>query len=383
MTFFTTIAFFAAAQGLFLGLVLLYLRRGHIRSNQYLGSLIIFYSLWTAEFAAYFTAHFYEFPHLLYLTLNVPLLFGPLLYFYAESLNFKKQTVFWILLHFIPFAIFISMQFPFFIKPATDKIEALQTLRNLENPPAYSLEFFLREVFKSLHLILYIWFSLRIYLNWTQSVESYRENKIRRRWLLILIIGLSLYAIFDVAHFLSLYFFSYDYLFLIAKGVLLTGAGIIYYLGYLTIRRSLPHGQSSTPSVSLPKIKYAKSGLTRAQAKEFHEKIIQTMDVQRPYLDPNLSLQTLASVVGVSPHHLSQILNTQLGKSFSEFVTEYRIATAKEKLSNPSNQHFTILSIAYDSGFKTKESFNSAFKKLTGITPSTFRANQSQPMDPM
>lgn len=377
MTFFTTIAFLAAGQGLFLGLLLVFLRRGQVISNQNLGCLIIVYSLWTAEFSAYFTEQFFHYPHLLFVTINIPLLFGPLLYFYAESLISKKHPFLWTLLHLLPFFIFLGLQLPYFLTSASDKIEVLQALQNLEDPPNYSTEFFSREIFKSLHLILYLWVSLRVYLNWKNANAKNLEQKIRMRWLLILILGLGLYALFDIVHFLGLYFFAYDYLFLIAKGVLLTGASVIYYIGYLTIRRPISLDELNTSVTSEPKIKYAKSGLNMGQAVRFREKLEETMDQQKPYLDPNLNLQTLSNIVGISPHHISQVVNTHLDKSFSEFITEYRIAAAKEKLANPSNLHFTILSIAYDSGFKNKASFNNAFKKITGITPSAFRADQS------
>ena len=91
------------------------------------------------------------------------------------------------------------------------------------------------------------------------------------------------------------------------------------------------------------------------------------------YLQEDLKLNHLAVELNISTHHLSQVLNEHLGKSFSDFINTYRIKHAQALLVNPAYQQHTILSIAFDSGFSNKASFNAAFKKYTGQTPSAFR----------
>ena len=89
------------------------------------------------------------------------------------------------------------------------------------------------------------------------------------------------------------------------------------------------------------------------------------------YLDENLSLPQLAECLGISPHQLSQFLNTRLNKNFKTFVNEYRIAKAKELLIQDKDAK--VLAIALDVGFKSKSTFNSAFLKVTGTVPSEYR----------
>ena len=71
--------------------------------------------------------------------------------------------------------------------------------------------------------------------------------------------------------------------------------------------------------------------------------------------------------------HLSQlILRALLGQNFFEFINAYRVSELKEKLENPENRQFTLLSLAFDCGFNSKTTFNTAFKRITGCTPSQY-----------
>ncbi|NNK88327.1 MAG: AraC family transcriptional regulator [Flavobacteriaceae bacterium] len=86
----------------------------------------------------------------------------------------------------------------------------------------------------------------------------------------------------------------------------------------------------------------------------------------------------------VSPHTLSQLLNNHLHKSFSEYINEFRLNEAKKRLLDPAYEEYTILAIAFESGFKSKSSFQRLFKKYTGYTPSSFlrkMKNVSTPHD--
>lgn len=96
------------------------------------------------------------------------------------------------------------------------------------------------------------------------------------------------------------------------------------------------------------------------------------MEVQKPYLDSELNLIRLAEMLSVSTHHLSYVINTGFGKNFFQYVNEYRVDYAKKLLKEPDSK-LSILGIAYESGFNSKTSFNTAFKKVTGQTPSEFK----------
>ncbi|EJL71830.1 helix-turn-helix domain-containing protein [Chryseobacterium populi] len=97
------------------------------------------------------------------------------------------------------------------------------------------------------------------------------------------------------------------------------------------------------------------------------------MESEKPYLDSELNLIKLSELLSVSTHHLSYVINSGFQKNFFQFVNEYRILHAKILLKDNSNNKLSILGIAYESGFNSKTSFNTTFKKLTGKTPSEFK----------
>lgn len=93
---------------------------------------------------------------------------------------------------------------------------------------------------------------------------------------------------------------------------------------------------------------------------------------KEPYLDPDLSLRSLADQIDIHPNQLSWLLNESLGKNFNEFINHYRIETFKSISKDPKNSNITIMGLAYDSGFNSKTVFNTYFKKETGLTPIQF-----------
>ena len=101
-------------------------------------------------------------------------------------------------------------------------------------------------------------------------------------------------------------------------------------------------------------------------------KIENLMSNEKLYTDPDLSLDKLAAVMDVNPRYLSMILNNAIGKSFYDLVNYYRIEAVKQQLMNPDNRNLTIEAVANQAGFKSKSSFNSAFKKYTNMTPREF-----------
>jgi len=99
------------------------------------------------------------------------------------------------------------------------------------------------------------------------------------------------------------------------------------------------------------------------------------MESERLYTDCELSLQKVSERLSIPPHHLSQIINERLNQSFSDFINFYRVEEVKKNLLDPSKKHYSILALAENSGFNSKSSFNSVFKKHTNGTPSEFREN--------
>ena len=119
--------------------------------------------------------------------------------------------------------------------------------------------------------------------------------------------------------------------------------------------------------------KYARQSIDDRMQDDYLARLNAYMDDQKPYLDENITIKDLADEVGIPPHHLSIVINNRLGKNFYTFINEYRIKEAVSILNDPDNSDANIIAVAFKSGFNSKSTFNSVFKKITGLTPTEYR----------
>ena len=124
------------------------------------------------------------------------------------------------------------------------------------------------------------------------------------------------------------------------------------------------------------KKKYTNLNLTPEEVERFKQKIVQVMEKQKPYLKTHFSLSQCAELTGIPGHILSYVLSESLKQNFLHFVNTYRIEEAKVALLDSRKQHLSIAGIAIDCGFNSLSSFNTAFKKFTGTTPSNYKKKQ-------
>ena len=123
----------------------------------------------------------------------------------------------------------------------------------------------------------------------------------------------------------------------------------------------------------LAKRKYKKALFEKEELPVYRQKLEQLMKAEKPYLNPNLTLRELAEQVGIPPNQLSQLLNEGFDKNFSEYVNTYRLEIFKAKVADPVNSHYTLLGLAFESGFNSKTVFNSFFKKMMEKTPKAYQ----------
>ncbi len=124
--------------------------------------------------------------------------------------------------------------------------------------------------------------------------------------------------------------------------------------------------------------KYKSSTLSRPKSITYLNQLLKIMAEEKPYLDPELSLQTLAKRMEITKEDLSQVINEQLDRNFKNFINEYRIEEAKKKLLDPKEDQFVLMKIAFDVGFNSKSVFNASFKKFTGMSPSQYRKKHQE-----
>ncbi len=121
------------------------------------------------------------------------------------------------------------------------------------------------------------------------------------------------------------------------------------------------------------KEKYETYRMDEDTASELMKSLKKYMEEEKPYRNPGLSLKEVAQAIDLSPHYLSQLINSYFNMNFYAFINGYRIEEAKHLLTDPERDDDNIITIAYDSGFNAKTTFNSVFKKYTGLTPTQYR----------
>lgn len=151
---------------------------------------------------------------------------------------------------------------------------------------------------------------------------------------------------------------------------------LIYYLAYsLLISKSIfDIGKTAFPLKDQEQLPHELSSNTDT----YYQDLLQLLEEQQLYKDPELSLTSLAEKMNLSSGYLSQIINKNEKRNFFDFINSYRVEEVKRNFNDPAFDHYSILGIALESGFKSKSTFNAVFKKMTGSTPSAFKKQISR-----
>lgn len=152
----------------------------------------------------------------------------------------------------------------------------------------------------------------------------------------------------------------------------------LYTLSFFFMRQDDVFIQSKNFEDIIKKEKYSKSGLSEDRIEQLAKNLLEYMEKEKPYLNSDLVISDLANGIGVSTNHLSQIINTHFNKNFFMFVNDYRVTAVMERMKDSKYDEYPVIRIAYDCGFNSKSSFNSIFRKATGMTPAQFRLEQKQ-----
>jgi len=362
---------FGVFQGLFLTVVLVSYNKN--KSTYFLISLVLIIVLNLLNYLLLNSNLFLKFPELIHLATPLLFLIGPIYYWYINLIVKDDFRIEWkFLWHFIPFFIAILFLMPFYTTSNELKIEILSA-NHKTNVVPLSLSTFIFVASQVLHSFIYIFFSsIVLDKSGDSNIPSQPKNKII--WLKRFSLAFLLYWAVD---FLALIWYS-------LKGVIqqevfyitmLCNTVAINVLVFFAIRNNKEFTQILLHNWNG---KYKNSALSKSELKLYIERILNLMKEEKPYLDSELTLPRLANQLGINPHKVSQVLNLELGKSFYEFINEYRFQEVKQRLQESKNRHLTFLAIAFDSGFNNKNTFNKVFKKYAGVTPSQFLQKTSQ-----
>jgi AraC-like DNA-binding protein len=318
---------------------------------------------------------FYSFPFIAFT-------YGPIMFLYIHYMIHPEEKFnFLNLLHFIPFVSFLVVSFVFRSDHVfTDITGFFLADRFISLRIVYGVSFFLSiTVYSVLAFIL-----ISRYQRELKNRISYTSGVITLNWLKIISISFyATYIIFFILGGLNIFvnflpfdpyytifvfvaIFSFLYSFYVIKQPALLNE-MVYDESYSN------SADDSTYEGDQSSTKYSRSGLKENEAATVLKNLLAFMEKQKPYLDRDLTIHRLASLTGIQKHYITQVLNENYNRNFFTFINEYRVNEVIERMKDPANSNFTILGIAYDSGFNSKSTFNTIFKNMTGQTPSDYK----------
>ncbi|TAL39857.1 MAG: helix-turn-helix domain-containing protein [Spirochaetes bacterium] len=232
-----------------------------------------------------------------------------------------------------------------------------------------------------LNSIIYIIYTIVLLKRYHNKIENYYSDleKMSLNWLMKITSFSFLALILWCIEFLS------SQLWINAKNSMIFAMNmimqiIIFITAYHLInqpeifRKNIEIGQAvEGPDNSSESEKYSRQNIDEKMQDEYLEKLIRYMNDNKPYLEESITIKDLAEKVQIPAHHLSIVINSRLNKNFYTFINEYRIKEATAILDDPENSDVSIITIVFRTGFNSKSTFNSVFKKITGQTPSKYR----------
>ncbi len=356
-----------AIQGFVFGLLILGSKKYKVLSTYFLIALILIISYNNLQ---YFLFRIGVVPgDIFYQTIYLPMgiLIPPSLYFYTITflnpdmkIRVKKEWM------YLPFLFFLIVSSGY-------KILHLFKI-NFEN------YFWIFSALLTLHETITLVFMLTVLIVLIKRIIDFKA-KVKRanykkvipatNWLLYIVI-ISLFNMIIYSYFVVNIFTNTSDGEII-YGVWVINSILIYILGHIGIYKfSIQQERKKIRALS------ALSQATLKIKTSTNENIIlleERLIKEQLFLDPSLTLESLADEINISKSHLSRVFNNELKKSFSDCINQLRVDKAKSYLENANFSKYTLLAIGLEAGFNSKTTFNTSFKKFTGVTPSQYRNN--------
>ncbi|MBQ4822066.1 helix-turn-helix domain-containing protein [Aquimarina sp. MMG016] len=304
------------------------MKKGNKRANQFLAFVLVGLTIRIGK--SVFHNYIEVDPRLRNLAISSILAVGPFLWFYGKAL-FEKQNTFSHrnYFHLLPFGLFVLCS------------PVIPNRGDFASYLAYGLVF--------VHLAVYL------VICWSFIFKIRNDKSLQLlRWYQNIVIGVSVIWMLYVGILIRLIPFY-------ILGAI-SFSFLMYLFSYLLLKRHI-----------FALEKYGNSDIDRGTSKKLLQEVKTLLKQEEIYLDANVSLQSVAEKLSITSRELSQVVNENEQKNFSEFVNYYRIQKAKELLVSPEYVSEKIATIAYDCGFGNVTSFNLAFKAETRLTPSQYR----------
>lgn len=377
-------------QGVVFAVLLIFRGRKNQRvADGLLAILLLLYTLrvcqWMLGFAGWYDVRDWHTTFMFYLPFSHWLAIGPLIYFYFLSVTnagfrFRKRD--W--LHFIPEFIWLLRALFIFGADVVlnhwisgDPLPYFDHTHGYYHENGIGFPGYLWDIMEYVSVFTYLFLTLRLFRKYRSYLANEFSNteQIDFRWLrnfiLANLIGHLVWLLFDLADMITGKPLTYiqDWYSFFFLGVL------VYYLS-ISGYASRPTGRQESELHFDPLEEEEEGELQTTEAspemQALEQQLVTLMQNEKPYLDPGINLARLSSALNTSPALLSRTINATQGKNFNDYINMHRVSAVQEKLRSGSTGHLSLLGIALDCGFNSKATFNRAFKKHAGISPSAY-----------
>ena len=343
-------------------LLIAHLRKVNKIANLFLGLFVITLGLAFVEIPLFYQKMYLKHPNILEIIglirfLTAPFLYISISYFTSLSNNFEKK----ILWHLSPFLIFLIFRLPFFI-----------TGKNIEfNYQEGRVVFFILQITLPFQALIYWFLSFRKLQNHLKIIGKFSSttNEIDLSWLKYFLLVL----LFIVAGWFNLIFFKLNSLIDFTPLLYLFS---VFFLAFFSLQQKEIFEFSTSELKDLLTIteckKESPKRVSENRMAEIDKKLQILIKLEKLYLDNDLSLPKLAKNLDASCNETSFVINELYRDNFYNFINKHRIEEAKNLLLSKKYSQLNILGIAYESGFNSKTTFNTTFKKYTGFSPTQF-----------
>ncbi|SFQ72094.1 helix-turn-helix domain-containing protein [Hymenobacter arizonensis] len=400
-------AFAVIAQALFAAGLLFWAPQNRV-SNRFLALLMLAIALWLVDGFFRVSGLYAQSAELYFSPIYYSLGFGPLLYLYVRSLvnsEFRWRGQYWA--HFVPVLAQAVLYWWLRFQPYAVRNNFWQ---NVHQPFTYRLEF----IGTWVSLMVYLFLSLRLlrqYGRWLEDNFS-EVSRLRLRWLRWLLVLLGLVSGQWLIELLLREFWGIYYQYDYSSEML---GGVVFVIGVVGLRQAdmravhfAPEAEQqdaiaspepiaaaspqAVPAIAVsagpnaagePNVTNEIAPAPNRQPSEvatpggpdplIMERIRRALVDDQLYQNPTLTLAELAAHTGLPARLISFTVNAGFGRSFNELVNGYRVAEVQRRLAAPDARRFTLLGIAFESGFNSKTTFNRIFKQVTGVAPRDYQ----------
>ncbi len=371
----------AAASAIFLAFLVATVRQdANVAANRWLALFLLIVGLFILDDSLVVYGIYRQYPALFGIFSILIFALAPPVYFTVSKFVAAERKPRWQdVWHFVPVFLFLLLSIPLLFSSNAVKLEVLNSLEAPLTKPEKILLLLV-----AVQILAYLFFSFRKLARYRRNLENVTASPdaVRLDWLWYFLWGLlGMVAVW----FVELFVFPTPYA--EAGWYALFYFAAIYVLGYFALRQKevFPYPQEEAKAIfeilekDEPPVEERRYRYNSTQRNELKIKLLQEMNVQKPYLDPELNLPHLARLMGLTVHEMSELINMGFGENFAQFVNRYRVEEGKRLLLSDDHAHLSMVGIAFETGFNSKTAFNTTFKKMTGVSPTEFREKGRNP----